>query len=257
MHNAASVSKFSVADAPMEQYSLGQSIVLHLLPGAIATAVYIVTAPFFMELGYPSIMALYLPMILTVIIVELGYLFYRGYRKNGTYSLQGIVHYREPVPGWMYVVFPAVILIWGILVTALLAPLENLLLNQVFNWLPDWYAIRNLLQIKTTYPREALLITAGCALILNGLVGPIVEELYFRGHLLPRLARFGRWSPLLNVALFSLYHGWTPWMFLSRLVLLAPMVYGVWWKRNIYLAIITHCLLNLISIVVLFAQLLG
>ena len=257
MHNAVSVSKRSVADAPVEQYSLGQSIVLHLLPGAIATAVYIVTVPFFTGLGYPSIMALYLPMILSVIIVELGYLFYWGYRKNGTYSLQGIVHYREPVPGWMYVVFPVVILIWGILVTALLSPLENLLLNQVFKWLPDWYAIRNLLQIKTTYPREALLVTAGCALILNGLAGPIVEELYFRGYLLPRLARFGRWSPLLNVALFSLYHGWTPWMFISRLVLLVPMVYGVWWNRNIYLAIITHCLLNLISMVVLFAQLLG
>ena len=257
MHNAASVSKLSVADSPVEQYSLGQSIVLHLLPGAIATTVYIVTVPFFTRLGYPSITALYLPMTLSVIIMELGYLFYRGYKKNGTYSLQGIVHYREPVPGWMYVVFPFVILIWGMLVTVLLSPLENLFLNQVFKWLPDWYAIRNLLQIKTTYPREALLVTAGCALILNGLAGPIVEELYFRGHLLPRLARFGRWAPLLNVALFSLYHGWTPWMFLSRLVLLAPMVYGVWWKRNIYLAIIAHCLLNLVSMIVLVAQLLG
>ena len=175
MHNAASVSKLSVADSPVEQYSLGQSIVLHLLPGAIATTVYIVTVPFFTGLGYPSILALYLPMILSVIIVELGYLFYRGYRKNGTYSLQGIVHYHEPVPGWMYVVFPVAILIWGMLVTALLPPLENLLLNQVFKWLPDWYAIRNLPQIKTTYPREALLVTAGCALVLNGLAGPIVE----------------------------------------------------------------------------------
>ena len=175
MHNAASVTKLSVADAPVEEHSLGQSIVLHLLPGAVATAVYIVTVPFFTRLGYPSITALYLPMTLSVIIMELGYLFYRGYKKNGTYSLQGIVDYREPVPGWMYVVFPFVILIWGMLVTALLPPLENLLLNQVFKWLPDWYAIRNLPQIKTTYPREALLVTAGCALVLNGLAGPIGE----------------------------------------------------------------------------------
>ena len=67
----------------------------------------------------------------------------------------------------------------------------------------------------------------------------------------------GRWAPLVNVGLFSLYHFWTPWNFLSRVLLLAPMVYLVWWKRNIYIGMIAHCLLNLIGTTVLFAQLLG
>jgi uncharacterized protein len=104
------------------------------------------------------------------------------------------------------------------------------------------------------YPRQAILVTAICALTLNGVVGPIVEELYFRGHLLPRISRFGRWAPLLNVLFFPFYHFWTPWMFFSRVLLL---VYVVWWKRNIYLGMIAHCLLNLIGTAVLFAQLLG
>jgi len=244
-------------DAPLEQHSLGQSIVLHLLPGAIATAVYILTVPFFTGLGYPTITALYLPMILAVILVELGYLFYQGQKKNGKLSLNGVVNYRQHVPWWMYIAFPLLILIWGILVTALVSPMDNLLLDRVFAWLPDWYALRNLLDNKTMYSRDAILFTAVCALILNGLVGPIIEELYFRSHLLPRLSRFGRWAPLLNVALFSLYHWWTPWMFVSRVVLLLPMVYGVQWKRNIYMGMIAHCLLNLIGTIVLFAQLLG
>ena len=244
-------------DAPLEQYSLGGSIVLHLLPGAIATAVYVLTVPFFTGQGYPSITALYLPMILAVIFVELGYLFFQGQKKNGSLSLDGIVNYRQPVPGWMYIVFPLLILIWGILVTGLVSPIDNLLLDRVFKWLPDWYTLRDVLDIKTTYSRQAILVTAVCALTLNGLVGPIVEELYFRGHLLPRLSRFGYWAPLLNVVLFSLYHWWTPWMFFSRLILLIPMVYIVKWKRNIYIGMIAHCLLNLIGTAVLFAQLLG
>jgi hypothetical protein len=85
------------SDAPFEQYSLGQSILLHLLPGAVATAIYVLTVPIFGVLGYPSITALYLPMILAVIVMELGYLFYRGQKKNGAPSLRGLVNYRQHV----------------------------------------------------------------------------------------------------------------------------------------------------------------
>ena len=257
MDHAASLSKPSPVDAPLEQHSLGQSILLHLLPGVIAAVVYVLTVPFFTRLGYPSITALYLPMVLAVILVELGYLFYEARKQGGTRSLKQVVNFREPVPWWMYIAFPLLILIWGVLVTGFISPIDNLLLNRIFSWLPDWYALRDLLEIKTMYPRAAILVTAICALLLNGLAGPIVEELYFRGHLLPRLSRFGRWAPLLNVALFSFYHLWTPWQFFSRLVLLVPMVYVVWWKRNIYLGMVAHCLLNLVGTTLLFAQLLG
>ncbi|MFD1537220.1 CPBP family glutamic-type intramembrane protease [Nonomuraea guangzhouensis] len=35
---------------------------------------------------------------------------------------------------------------------------------------------------------------------LTGLAFPIIEELYFRGFLLPRLSRLGRWAPVVNAA---------------------------------------------------------
>ena len=257
LKRSATLSHPASADMQVDQHSPWQSVLLHLLPGTIATAMYVFSVPVFTRLGYPSITALYLPMILVVILMELGYLLYHGQKKNGSLSLRGVVDFRQPVPWWLYIAFPLLILIWGILVTGLVSALDNLFLNRLFGWLPDWYALRNLLQIKEVYPRAAILVTAGGALILNRIVGPIVEELYFRGHLLPRLSRFGRSAPLLNVILFSLYHLWTPWMFLSRVILLVPMAYLVWWKRNIYIGIIAHCLLNLIGTTVLFAQLLG
>jgi uncharacterized protein len=192
------------ADMPVDQHSLGQSILLHLLPGAIATAIYVLSVPVFTRLGFPSITALYLPMILALIFMELGYLLYRGQKKNGSLSLKGIIDFQQPVPWWMDIAFPLLILGWGILVTGLVSPIDNLFLSQAFGWLPDWYALRNLLQIKAAYPEAVILVTAGCALILNGIASPIVEELYFRGRLLPRLSRVGHWAPLLNVMLFSL-----------------------------------------------------
>jgi len=87
-------------------------------------------------------------------------------------------------------------------------------------------------------------VTFLVGLVVNGFALPIVEELYFRGHLLPRIDRFGKWAPLINICLFSLYHFWTPWQVISRIVLLLPWVYTVWHKRNILLIIITHCAAN-------------
>ena len=49
MDKAASRSKPDSVDAPTEQHSVGQSIVLHLLPGGIAIAVYVLIVPFFIE----------------------------------------------------------------------------------------------------------------------------------------------------------------------------------------------------------------
>jgi membrane protease YdiL (CAAX protease family) len=241
----------------IQGYSTLRFILMHLLPGAIATAIYVVMVPFISMFGYPTITALYLPMILAVIVIELGYLLIQGRKMNGFPSLIGVVNFRESVPRWQYIVFPLLILVWGVIVTGLVSPLDNLVLTNLFTWLPDWYTLKNLYEIPQSYPRETLLFTAACAVMLNGILGPIVEELYFRGHLLPRMSRLGRWAPFMNVLLFSLYHFWTPWMFLSRVVLLTPMVYLVWWKRNIYIGMIAHCSLNLIGTAVLFAQLLG
>ena len=90
-----------------------------------------------------------------------------------------------------------------------------------------------------------------------GWLGPIVEELYFRGYLLPRMEWMGRWAPLVNVSLFSLYHFWSPWQMLGRILALAPTVYAVRWKENIYLGMVVHCTLNTLGIVLVGSQVLA
>jgi hypothetical protein len=82
------------------------------------------------------------------------------------------------------------------------------------------------------------------AFIFNGFVGPVIEELYFRGHLLPAIDRLGIWAPVLNTVLFSVYHLWTPWQNPGRIIALLPWVYTVWRTRSIYLSIIVHVAVN-------------
>jgi len=94
-------------------------------------------------------------------------------------------------------------------------------------------------------------------IIVKAFVGPVVEEMYFRGYLLPRISCFGAWAPLINTVLFSLYHFFTPWLNVSRIIGLLPMVYAAWWKRSIYVSMGAHVLGNISAMVLLLPVLLG
>ena len=47
----------------------------------------------------------------------------------------------------------------------------------------------------------------------------MVEKMYFRGYLLPRISRLGAWAPLVNTVLFSPYHLFTPWLNVGRIAI--------------------------------------
>ncbi len=249
------ISNTSPRDSESSQTPLLPSIALHLLPGALATVFYILMAPVVTQMGFPPLLAIYIA-ILIIVAFELGYLLYQGKRKYGKLSLKGIVQYRESISVWQYVLFVPLLLVWAIIVTGLFSPIDNFLANTLFARLPDWYLFKDVPQYASLYARSTLIVTLIVGIALNGLMGPIVEELYFRGYLLPGLRHFGRWAPVINAVLFSLYHFWTPWQFVSRVLVVLSWAYVAQRKRNIYVGMITHCLLNMISVLVTFAVIL-
>jgi len=240
----------------VKQISISKSISLHLLPGAVGSIVYIIIAPSLIKNGYPSLLGILIAAAAVILPIELGYLFYEARKVNDSFSLKGIVFYRETLPKWQYVVIPLGLVLWGFLATGITPLLDNLIAKAWFSWLPEWYFIFGPDQLQG-YTRPALLLTFWVGLIVNGLVLPTVEELYFRGYLLPRIERFGKWAPLVNISLFSLYHFWTPWQIFSRIILLLPWVYVAWRKRNIYLIIITHCTANILGWLLTWGLVLG
>ncbi len=245
-------------EAGVEQHSLVQSIVLHLLPGVLILLFYIITAPLAERLGFPSAIALFVAIGVVLIPFELGYLLYQGRKRNGTLSLKGIVLFREPMPWWQYIVLGLPLLFWmGFIFMIVASPVDEVIIDSLFSWVPDWFFLFGSMDQLAQYPRSALLVMAILNLILNGIAGPVVEELYFRGYLLPRLSHLRGWAPLINILLFSLYHFFTPWQNLIRIIALVPMVYAVWWKRNIYLGMIVHCAGNTIGALLMLALILG
>ena len=226
------------------------------MPGAVGTIVYIIVAPFLIKSGYPSLLGILFVAAIVILPIELGYLLYQARKNNSSLSLKGIVLYREALPKWQYVVIPLGLILWGFLITGIAPLLDNLITKVWFSWLPEWHFPFDLDQLQG-YTRPALLLTFWVGLIVNGLALPTVEEMYFRGYLLPRIERFGKWASLIDTSLFSLYHFWTPWQIFSRIILLLPWVYVAWRKRNMYLIIITHCTANVLGWLLIWGLILG
>lgn len=69
----------------------------------------------------------------------------------------------------------------------------------------------------------------------------------FRRRFAYLLARFGRWSPIVELVLFTLYHFWQPYYYVTRFFGMLPGVLVVWWKRSFKLGVVTHCAMYLVG----------
>ena len=226
-----------------EQHSLAKSIALHLLPGLLIVLFYILIGlPAARLVIFPPLFGLILSVITVLIPFELGYLFYES-RKLRT-SLMSLVPYKEPMPKGKFVLLVSVLFLWAFLLSGLLSPIDKFIQVALFSWVPSWFLVD---ADFSDYPRFTQIVTAMCSIIVTGILAPVVEELYFRGYLLPRISRFGVWAPVINMVLFALYHFWTPWQAVTRIIFYLPVVYAVWRRKNIYIGIWEHTLGNTIG----------
>jgi len=226
-------------------HSVLRSAILSLIPGVVILLFFVLLVPIAAQYDIPALCVLFVAIPLVLAPLELGYLFVQGRRLNGRLSLKGVVLFRERIPVWQFVALVVALLAWmGFCFGTLGNQIDLVLIDRFFRWIPRWFFFDDLIQHRAQYSRTVIVATMSLGLVFNGIIGPIVEELYFRGFLLPRLNRVGWWAPLLNALLFSLYHLFSPWQNVTRMLALVPFVYTVWWKRNIFIGMAAHCGLN-------------
>jgi len=213
----------TVSSVPItnEQHSLGRSLLLHILPGVFILALFVAGVPLVARLGLPPLFAMLTFGTAFGLAFQVWHLYTEGKKRNGRASLAGIVLYRQPMPLWQYFALVPLFVVLGFLIDGLTAPLKLAMVNSM-PWLPQWFEMRAV-SLLAAYSRPALVITFACSALFNGIAAPIVEELYFRGYLMPRLSRFGRWTPVLETALFTVYHFWHSLSLLAALLLDYPI----------------------------------
>jgi membrane protease YdiL (CAAX protease family) len=240
-----------------EPHSVPRTLVLHLLPGGLAAVFFFAIGRPLTSAGYPPQLALTLAILFVIIPFELGYLCSEGRRLTGSLSVRAAIPYQEPVRLWQFLILVPTLVGWSAIVFIAMSPLDPPIARSLFSWLPSWAIAAFAANTAAEYSSASVQLAFLLGLAINGIAGPVVEELYFRGYLLPRIPASRAWSPLINTALFSLYHFFSPWQFLTRVVAGLPQVYAVSWKRNVYIGVIVHSALNTLGWILAYLVVLG
>jgi uncharacterized protein len=226
-------------DLLLSKHSVPVSMAFHLVPGIIAASVFFLAAWWLNSKGKPLIFAYHIETVL-VLIPLLGIFIWLGGKD--------VYKYTNPLKFKEYLLYIGVSLFWAVLVFALLGNLlSDFILKTLFYWLPDWVTKINLIPDNSLFSPSTIKIAWFLTLITTSLATPLIEELYFRGLLMPKLSHLGIWVPVLSAVLFAVYHFWSPWLIPVRIIAIFPMIYFSWKTQNIYIAIWTHILLNLVG----------
>ena len=231
----------------IKQMNLVQITVYHLLPGVLILLLAILFAAPGLGFGLPILLAIIIAAAISLTLVPLSIITLTA-RRQGL-KFKDMIPYakKTPVGKFLLCVVPCFLI--GILVFGVFSGFEYSMWNDSFSFMPDWLRLDK--YVMEDWSISLIQLTAIANFIVVGLYGPFMEEVYFRGFLLPRMNILGKSAPLVNAALFSIYHLFSPWELISRVLGCAPFAYAVWHKKDIRISIAVHCSMNLIGCVIM------
>jgi membrane protease YdiL (CAAX protease family) len=219
-----------------------QAILYHLYPGIIIVLSFVVLAPVLIRYHYPPQLSILVSVILVAIPLFISHLNWAK-KKEARKSLWQLNGYRNRLSNGKLILYSLGLVIFMFLVWGVTQPLDKIISAKFLAWLPGWFTVQGF----TDYGRNVIVLTLIVNLVVNGFLAPFFEEFYFRGYLLPRMARWGKWAFVVNAILFSFYHFWQPYVYLTLILSLLPMTWLVWKTKDLRLAILTHSLLNVVG----------
>ena len=222
-------------------------LALFLLP-SVGTALFVLIAgPWLVSAGLPPDLPLPLGFLLVGMPIELGYLLSYARRHSGRRRLSGAILLAERKPIWVYLTWTAVLFGYAFAALMLLAPTSAYLAEHVFAGWPQAFTADGLSNTHAPSANVVILCLA-FATVIDGVLNPIVEELYFRGNLMPRISSRGYIAVPVCALLFSLQHYWQPYNYVFLFVLQLGVCLAVWKTRSVYVGIAAHVTANLIGL---------
>jgi membrane protease YdiL (CAAX protease family) len=231
----------------IKQISVIKLLIFVFVPALLILAAY----TWFMQFraAVPPLLSFALVILAVLIPSEIGVVIYYSKKETGKFNLQSAFVMNEKIPALKIFGISIILMAFAAAAFIFLSSVESgIVMKPLFRGIPEYFKITDFFRNYTNYPSWIVAVTLALYVAANGILGPIAEELFFRGFLMPRINRFGNWAPVIITVLFSAYHLFSPWEFVTRIVAFFPMAYCVYKKKNIYIGIAAHCMLNIGSI---------
>lgn len=188
----------------------------------------------------------------TLVPIELGIILLASKKEDGVYSLKSAFLGQEKLVTWKVLIIAFIFFGSAGLLSVFIAPIENQIFAEiratVLNYLPTGFDWTNYEYLKS-FSKPILIFTCVYYGVFNVLIGPITEELFFRGYLTSHYEKQSFFTPILITILFSCYHFWLPFNNVFRILAFAPVAYVAYKKKNLYISIFFHCFCNLFSVI--------
>lgn len=232
-------------------------LLLIFTPTFVLNVVYFVLGHF---IKMPNLLLFCVIATFTMMPIELGIIINASKKEMGKYSLASAFVAQEKMALWKIITYA--LLLFGIagLLSLTIAPLENSIFSglrsSLLNHLPIGFDWTNYEYLKT-FSKPVLIVTCSYYFIFNVFLGPITEELFFRGYLTSHYDKQNSFTPVFIAILFSLYHFWLPFNNIFRIMAFAPAAYVAYKKKNIYISIWFHCMCNLLSVIGFVVEVMG
>jgi uncharacterized protein len=219
-------------------FSWPRTLALHLLPGLLTVIVFAAAAPLLASAGLPPVWGMFVAVVFVVAPVELGLVRYHGAKHD-----LRAPNRREV----LRLLLPALIV--AALAPGLVQWAEPALHRAFAPMVPLWWNL-NPDQV-TGQPGWVFAVTMAGWVLTFVVIGPVVEELYFRGFLLPRVPAGRAAAVIVNAALFAVYHFWQPYAWLTVFVFALPLAVVACRPRGVVVAVIVHCAVNAMAFVLM------
>lgn len=230
----------------MKELKIGKMLIMAFAAPLLFIVIYIWSLQF--RGTVPPLFCFVLISLFVLAPLEIAVILNENRKVNGKIGVECALTYKQKMnKGKMLLIIMILFCIAGI-ASKFVGTWEDALFAPLINrYVPDYFMAENFICQIGHYPKSIIAVTTVLFVIANSFVLPITEELFFNGYMMPKLQRFKSLAPVIITFVFSLYHFWSPWQNVRRLVGVLPYIYMVWKKENIYIGIFVHCLCNLVG----------
>lgn len=237
-----------------------------VLPSSVAFFGFRMALPWLVNNGYPKVLMWgIVASIMLFTFAMIGFLLIRREAKKLNISLKERLLIKK-VSKKQWLICLGIMFI-GIILAQAISPYINIFIEltglSIPNYMPFWLdpsinpmetdmeVLSPNYSLKNNY---VIVIVMTVTLILNILV----EEIYFRAWLLPKMQSLGKWSWVANGILFALYHTFQLWLFPMLVIISLSITLTVYLSKSILPAFTIHFIANfLLSILGILALVFG